>query len=212
MSGDDRALAAGTSAEGPRSFFVSTFTRSDWIGLAAATAGFLGILYLIMENVATAHVAEVKTEIALVKDSVADAQTNLTAAFDAHAEAVNRSIEGALEQRTDEIARSLVAMFGDGNAVIVRVANVPMSDPTVMTAVQNFTTEFAAGTHLATFGDKAVVETVVHGMVNEKARSLQGMIESLSGYPSVQTDIMLADRDKIGALRAKFLEEQSGQN
>ena len=50
------------------------------------------------------------------------------------------------------------------------------------------------------------------GMVDEKARSLQGMIETLSGYPAVQTDIMFADPDEFGALKAKFLREQSGQN
>lgn len=195
-----------------RSFFLSSFTKSDWIALGAATIAFLAFLGWMMDKVAQANVGDVKTDIALVKDAVQDSEANLKTAFAEHTEAVDETVQGALKQRTDEIAKSFVAMFGDGNAVIVRVANVPMSDPTVMTTVQNFTTKFAAGTTLATFGDKAVVEAVIDGMVDEKARSLQGMIEALSDYPAVQTDIMFADPDKLGTLKAKFLGEQAEQN
>lgn len=195
-----------------RSFFRSSFTKGDWIALGAATIAFLGFLGWMMDKVAQANVGDVKTEIALVKDAVQDSETNLKTAFAEHAKAVDEAVQGALKQRTDEIAKSFVAMFGDGNAVIVRVANVPIVDPMVMTAVQDFTMNFAAGTTLATFGDKAVVEVIIDGIVDEKARSLQGMIETLSDYPAVQTDIMFADPDTLGALKNKFRGEQSGQN
>jgi hypothetical protein len=195
-----------------RSFFLSSFTKGDWIALGAAMIAFLGFLGWMMDKVAQASIGDVKTEIALVTDAVQDSETNLKTAFAEHTKAVDEAVQGALKQRTEEIAKSLVAVFGEGNAVIVRVANVPMIDPTVMTAVQDFTTKFVAGTTLATFGNKAVVEAVMDGMVDEKARSLQGMIETLSGYPAVQTDIMFADPDELGALKAKFLREESGQN
>ena len=198
--------------EKPRSFFLSNFTKGDWIALLGSMAAFLAFMGWIMDKVAAASVAEVtkeigsvKTEMALVKDSVSDLETNLTAAFGAHTTAVDQAIDNGMEQRTDEIAKSLIAMFGDGNAVVVRVANVPMNEPVAMTAVNEFTTKFAAGTTLAMFGSKAVVEAVVDGMMDEKARSLQGMIETLDGYPDVQTDIIFADPEQLGALRAKFL-------
>lgn len=211
---DDEKPATAPSSSAPsadksRSFFLSNFTKGDWITLFGSMAAFLAFMGWIMDKVAAASVAEVKTEVALVNASVTNTEANLKAAFDAHSQSVNETVGKALDQRTDEIARSLVAMFGDGNAVVVRVANVPMNDPAAMTAVNDFTTKFAAGTTLATFGSKAVVEAVVDGVLDEKARSLQGMIETLDGYPDVQTDIIFADPEKLGALRAKYFQNEA---
>lgn len=200
---------AALPTERAQSFFLSNLTITDWIGLAAAAIAFVGVLGWIMDKVAAASVAEVKTEVALVKAGVTNTEANLKAAFNAHAQSVNETVGNALNQRTDEIARSLVAMFGDGNTVVVRVANVPMNDPAALTAVNDFTTKFAAGTTLATFGSKAVIEAVVDGVLDEKARSLQGMIETLDGHPDVQTDIFFADPEQLGALRAKFLQKEA---
>lgn len=202
---------AASSPAAPRSYFLTNFSRGDWIGLFAATVAFLGFLGWIMDKVAAASVGDIKADIAVLKAGVAASEGNLKTALDGHTKTVTDAINGALDKRTDEISRSLVALFGDGQAVIVRVANVPMNEPMAMTAVQDLASKFAAGTTLATFGDKAVVEAVVDGMVDEKARSLQTMIETLSGYPSVQTDIMFADPGQIGALKSKFPIDQSQQ-
>lgn len=188
-----------SSSERKRSF-LSYLSLSDWVSLVAALAAFFTLFYFIVNNIVfivnnivEASIGEVKTEVALIRDDVSDTKTSLLSAFDEHEQSVNEVVEGALDQRTDEIARSIAKLFGEGASVIVRVANIPMDDPDVMSAVFGFTNDFASGTTMATFGDKAVVQSVVDDLAEEKTRSLQGMIDVLSIHPSVQTEIMFSN-------------------
>ena len=61
---------SGQSSSGTRSFFLSNFTSGDWLVLAGTMIAFLTFLGWITDVVSEGNLMGVKTELALVKDSI----------------------------------------------------------------------------------------------------------------------------------------------
>ena len=74
-------MGVGETPSGSRqSFFVHNFNRADWLTIVFGVVGFAGLMWLLFEAILSAQLAEVKTEIALVRDAVEDAEASLTSA------------------------------------------------------------------------------------------------------------------------------------
>ena len=184
-------MGVGETPSGSRqSFFVHNFNRADWLTIVFGVVGFAGLMWLLFEAILSAQLAEVKTEIALVRDAVEDAEASLTSAFSTHKSEIQAIVQSGLEQRSDEIAKALLAGLNADTAYKVMLANVP-TDTAAYEQLRILAATVSTGTTVTELGDKAIFEFGFKDVGEDTVKKLQSIFEmqSTTGIETQNLDL-----------------------